>query len=95
MQGDEVQLNALCALPRSSCAMPRCRANAKPTGKLVRVSDRWFMEHLCPDCDERYDVWFPELEELVVLLDAAPVTEHETIAAIWVAGPQSSRFLRD
>lgn len=95
MDGDERDLKALCELPRSSCPVPRCRANARPTGKLVRFADRWYMEHRCPDCNELYTVWFPELDALIEQLDAAPATEHDAIAARWVAGPQSTRFLRN
>ncbi len=95
MDGDARELKPLCDLPRSSCPVPKCRANARPTGKLVHVMDSWYMEHRCPDCDELFTVWFPELDGLIALLDAASVDEHESIAAAWVAGPQNARFLRD
>lgn len=92
---DELELEGLRALPRADCPVPGCRANAKPTGKLVRSSEHWYMEHHCPDCGERYTAWFPELDELIARLDAAPETEHEAIAASWVAGNRSPRFIRD
>jgi hypothetical protein len=95
MDGTERDLKALCELPRSTCPVPRCRANARPTGRLVVFADRWYMEHRCPDCDEVFTVWFPELDTLIALLDAAPLSEHDAIATAWVAGPQNPRFIRD